>query len=58
LWKFRAERMRVTLGLGLEDPPSWVYSLPDSSYVNQLGQVSRSADMVFSEPVRQGPRHT
>jgi len=53
LWKFRAEGMRVTLGLGLEDPPSWVYSLPDSSYVNQFGQVSREADMVFSEPVRQ-----
>lgn len=52
LWKFRAEGMRVTLGLGLEDPPSWVYSLPDSSYVNQFGQVSREADMVFSEPVR------
>lgn len=53
LWRFRAEGMRVTLGLGLEDPPSWVYSLPDSSYVNQFGQVSREADMVFSEPVRQ-----
>jgi hypothetical protein len=47
LWKFRAEEMRVTLGLGLglglEDPPSWVYSLPDSSYVSQFGQVSHEA---------------
>jgi hypothetical protein len=53
LWKYREEKMRVTLGLGLNDPPQWVFSLPDSSYVNQFGQVSREADMVFSEPVRQ-----
>jgi hypothetical protein len=53
LWKFRAEGMRVTLGLGLEDPPPWVYSLPAGSYVNQFGQFSREADMVFSEAVRQ-----
>jgi hypothetical protein len=53
LWKFREEKMHVTLGLGLDDPPPWVFSLPDSSYVNQFGQVFREADMVFSEPVRQ-----
>ena len=30
-----------------------MFSLPDSSYVNQFGQVSHEANMVFSEPVRQ-----
>src|ERR1700678_2766215 len=32
---YQAAGMRVTLGLGLQDPPSWVFSLPDASYVNQ-----------------------
>jgi hypothetical protein len=50
---FRAAGMRVTLGLGLQDPPSWVFSLPDSTYVNQDGDVSSEADFVFSESVRQ-----
>lgn len=49
---FRAAGMRVTLGLGLEDPPSWVFSLPNSTYVNQDGDVSSEADFVFSEAVR------
>src|SRR6201986_1385150 len=31
LSKFREEKMHVTLGLGLDDPPPWVFSLPDSS---------------------------
>ena len=50
---FHAAGMRVTLGLGLENPPSWVFSLPDSTYVDQHGDVSNEADFVFSEAVRQ-----
>lgn len=53
LRKFRAEGMRITLGLGLDDPPPWVYSLPDSMYVNQFGVVMPGPDMVFSQAVRQ-----
>jgi hypothetical protein len=50
---FRAAGMQVTLGLGLEDPPSWVFSLPDSTYVNQYGSISNEADLIFSKAVRQ-----
>ena len=53
LQAFRSAGMQVTLGLGLEDPPSWVFSLPNSSYVNQAGVVARQANFVFSEDVRQ-----
>lgn len=53
LQTFRAAGMRVTLGLGLQYPPSWVFSLPDSNYVNQDGNIEREADLVFSEAVRQ-----
>ena len=53
LQAFRTARMRVTLGLGLQDTPSWVYSLPDSRYVNQDGDRSGEADFVFSAAVRQ-----
>jgi hypothetical protein len=50
---FRAAGMRVTLGLGLEDTPSWVFALPDSRYVNEDGNSSGEADFVFSAAVRQ-----
>ena len=53
LQTFRAARMRLTLGLGLQNPPAWVFSLRDSAYVNQDGDVSGEADFVFSESVRQ-----
>jgi hypothetical protein len=53
LTSYRAAGMLVTLGLGLEDPPSWVFSLPDSRYVDQTGAVASEADFVFSESVRQ-----
>jgi hypothetical protein len=50
---YRAAGTLVTLGLGLQDAPSWVSSLPDSFYVNQYGHSSTEADFVFSEAVRQ-----
>lgn len=53
LQDFRAAGMHVTLGLGLQDPPSWVSSLPDGTYVDQTGAVSQEADLVFSEAVRE-----
>ena len=53
LSSYRAAGMPVTLGLGLQDPPSWVFSLPDGNYVNESGATASEADFVFSEPVRQ-----
>jgi F5/8 type C domain len=53
LQAYRAAGMKVTLGLGLEDPPSWVFSLPDADYVNQFGGQSNEANFVFSAAVRQ-----
>ena len=49
---YAAAGQRVTLGLGLQDPPSWVFSLPGSTYVNQHGDVSSQPDFVFSQSVR------
>jgi hypothetical protein len=53
LTSFRNAGMLVTLGLGLDEPPSWVFSLPDGNYVNESGAQASEADLVFSEPVRQ-----
>ena len=53
LQAYQAAGMKVTLGLGLEDPPSWVFSLPDATYVNEYGGHSNEANFVFSAAVRQ-----
>lgn len=42
----------VTLGLGLQDSPSWVFKLADSTYTDQDGHSSTQADFVFSQAVR------
>jgi hypothetical protein len=49
---YQTAGQRVTLGLGLQNPPAWVFSLPHSSYVDQNGDVSTEADFVFSQAVR------
>jgi hypothetical protein len=49
---YQAAGQRVTLGLGLQDPPSWVFALPGSTYVDQHGEVSSQPDFVFSQAVR------
>ncbi len=49
---YQAARMRVTLGLGTQDAPSWVFSLANSTYTDQYGNVSTEADWVFSAAVR------
>jgi len=49
---YQAAGQRVTLGLGLHYPPSWLFSLPGSSYVDQNGDVSAQPDFVFSQAVR------
>src|SRR5260370_31763822 len=50
---YQAAGQRVTLGLGLQNPPPWVFSLPNATYVDQNGQVSTEADFVYSQAVRQ-----
>jgi hypothetical protein len=52
LQAYQAAGQRVTLGLGLQNPPSWVFSRPGSTYVDQNGDVSAEADFVFSQAVR------
>ena len=53
LQAYQAAGQRVTLGLGLQNPPSWVFCLPGSTYVDQNGDVSTQAAFVFSRAVRQ-----
>jgi hypothetical protein len=49
---YQAAGQRVTLGLGLHYPPSWLFCLPGRRYVDQHGDVSDQADFVFSQAVR------
>jgi hypothetical protein len=49
---YQAAGQRVTLGLGLHYPPSWIFSRPDSTYVDQNGAASTEADFVFGQAVR------
>ena len=49
---YRAAGMRVTLGLGTQNAPSWVFSLANSTYIDQDGKVSTEADWIFSAAVR------
>ena len=49
---YQAAGQKVTLGLGLQNPPSWVFNLADSRYVDQNGNTSSEANFVFSQAVR------
>ena len=49
---YQAGGQRVTLALGLYDPPSWVFSLANSSYIDQTGAKATEANFVFSQAVR------
>jgi len=52
LASFQAAGRKITLGLGTQETPSWVFSLANSTYVDQLGDVSAEADWVYSAAVR------
>ena len=52
LASYQAAGQKVTLGLGLQNPPSWVFSLANSRYVDQNGSTSPEANFVFSQAVR------
>jgi hypothetical protein len=49
---YQAAGMKVTLGLGLQNAPSWVTSLADGTYIDQTGAKSTEANFVFSAAVR------
>jgi Beta-galactosidase len=49
---YQAAGMKVTLGLGLAAPPSWVWNLANADYVDQNGTVGNEPDFVFSAAVR------
>jgi hypothetical protein len=49
---YQAAGQHVTLGLGTQNAPSWVFSLANSTYVDQDGNASTEADWVFSAAVR------
>jgi hypothetical protein len=50
---YKAAGMKVTIGLGLQNPPAWVLKLADGTYVDQTGAHSAEANFVFSAAVRQ-----
>ncbi|GGL91447.1 hypothetical protein [Nakamurella endophytica] len=52
LTSLQAAGMRVTLGLGLHYTPSWIFSVPNSRFVDQYGRQSKEANLVFNQQVR------
>ena len=42
---YQAAGMKVTLGLGLQNPPSWVLALADGTYIDQTGATSTEAEL-------------
>jgi hypothetical protein len=48
----RAAGLKVVLGAGLQYPPSWAYSYPNSRYVNQFGGTSRELNLTFNATLR------
>ena len=44
--------MKVTLGLGLHFTPDWVKEMPNSRFVDQYGNVSDEANLVFNNDIR------
>jgi hypothetical protein len=50
---YQAAGMKVTLGLGLQDPPAWALALANGTYIDQTGTpAAGAADLVFSTAVR------
>ena len=50
---FRAAGLQVVLGVGLQYPPSWVYTYPDSRYVDQAGHTAGAVNLTFNQALRQ-----
>lgn len=59
LGQYRAAGMRVVLNTGVHHPPSWLFTYPNSRYVDQHGDVyapletgKKIANMVFNQQMR------
>jgi chitodextrinase len=50
---FRGAGYRVVLGLALHYPPRWVFSYPDSRFVNQYGGRADEVNLIFNHTLRQ-----
>ncbi|HEY3335548.1 MAG TPA: hypothetical protein VGK16_09980 [Candidatus Limnocylindrales bacterium] len=48
----RAAGARVVLGIGLQYPPAWVFTYPDSRYRNQYGRTSGTVNLTFNATLR------
>jgi hypothetical protein len=53
LQAYRAAGMRVVLGVGLQYPPRWVFSYPNSGYVNQHGARAEVLNLTFNQALRE-----
>jgi hypothetical protein len=56
---FRAAGMRVVLGLGLQYPPHWIFTDPNSRFVNQFGRAyddpksgANGVNAIFNQALR------
>ena len=50
---FKAAGMKISLGLGLHHPPSWIFSYPNSRYVDQYGVADGTLpNLAFNTTVR------
>ena len=52
LASLKAAGMQVTLGLGLHFTPAWVKDLPNGTFVDENGNVSTEANLVFNNNIR------
>jgi hypothetical protein len=48
----RAAGLKVVLGAGLQYPPGWTFTYPNSRYVNQYGATSRELNLTFNATLR------
>ena len=53
LQAFQAAGMQVVLGLALHYPPAWVFSYPNSRYVDQFGGTTDEVNLVFNQTLRE-----
>lgn len=52
LQAFQAAGMKVVLGAGLQYPPDWVFTYPNSHYVDQFGDTDPAVNLTFNQPLR------
>lgn len=50
---FRDAGLQVVLGVGLQYPPAWIYTYPNSRYVDQVGHTAGAVNLTFNQALRQ-----